>query len=194
LVRTAGGLGPVVLLAGEFEEWVRASILADYGIDFEFKSERDLFLDLDGLLEPRARLYIAEINGEPVGIGGLRPLAANEAEIKRMYVRPSSRGLGVGRAILQRLIGDARARIQDDPSRQCSLHARSARALPTLRVRAQQSAQVGVREHSRATRDRGLHAPRFGRRLANSGVAFGLLGRLGSVQKDERRDEFHISL
>jgi GNAT superfamily N-acetyltransferase len=34
-----------------------------------------------------------------------------------MYVRPSSRGLGVGRAILQRLIDDARARIQDDPSR-----------------------------------------------------------------------------
>jgi hypothetical protein len=31
------------------------------------------------LLEPRARLYIAEINGEPVGIGGLRPLAAHEA-------------------------------------------------------------------------------------------------------------------
>jgi GNAT superfamily N-acetyltransferase len=108
-VRAADELGPVVLLAGEFEEWVRGRILADYGIDFEFKSERDLFLDLDGLLEPRARLYIAEINGEPVGIGGLRPLAADEAEIKRMYVRPSSRGLGVGRAILQRLIDDARA-------------------------------------------------------------------------------------
>jgi GNAT superfamily N-acetyltransferase len=108
-VRTAGELGPVVLLASEFEEWVRARVLADYGIDFEFKSERDLFLDLDGLLEPRARLYIAEINAEPVGLGGLRPLAADEAEIKRMYVRPSSRGLGVGRAILQRLIDDARA-------------------------------------------------------------------------------------
>ena len=109
LVRTAEELGPVVLLAGEFEEWVRARILADYGIEFEFKSERDLFLDLDGLLEPRARLYIAEVNAEPVGIGGLRPLAADEAEIKRMYVRPTSRGLGAGRAILQQLIDDAHA-------------------------------------------------------------------------------------
>jgi GNAT superfamily N-acetyltransferase len=108
LVRTADELSPVVLLAGELEEWIRARILADYGIDFEFKSERDLFLDLDGLLEPRARLYIAEINGEPVGTGGLRPLAAHEAEIKRMYVRPSARGRGVGRAILRRLIDDAR--------------------------------------------------------------------------------------
>jgi GNAT superfamily N-acetyltransferase len=109
LVRTADELGPVVLLAGEFEEWVRARVLADHGIEFEFKSESELFLDLDGLLEPRARLYLAEVNAEPVGIGGLRQLAAHEAEIKRMYVRPSSRGLGVGGAILQRLIDDARA-------------------------------------------------------------------------------------
>jgi GNAT superfamily N-acetyltransferase len=109
LVRIAEELGPVVLLAGEFEEWVRARILAEYGIEFEFKSERELFLDLDGLLEPRARLYLAEVGGEPVGIGGLRPLGADEAEIKRMYVRPSSRGLGAGRAIVQRLIDDARA-------------------------------------------------------------------------------------
>jgi GNAT superfamily N-acetyltransferase len=108
-VQAADELGPVVLLVGEFDEWVHARILADYGLDFEFKSERDLFLDVDGLLEPRARLYIAEIDGEPVGIGGLRPLSVDEAEIKRMYVRPSSRGLGVGRAILQRLIDDARA-------------------------------------------------------------------------------------
>jgi GNAT superfamily N-acetyltransferase len=57
----------------------------------------------------RARLYVAEIASEPVGMGGLRPLAADEAEIKRMYVRPSARGQGVGRAILQRLIDDARA-------------------------------------------------------------------------------------
>jgi GNAT superfamily N-acetyltransferase len=109
LVRTADELGPVVVLAGEFEEWVRARILSDHGIDFEFRSERDLFLDLDGLLEPRARLYVAEIDSEPVGIGGLRPLSSHEAEIKRMYVRPSSRGLGAGRAIVQQLIDDARA-------------------------------------------------------------------------------------
>jgi hypothetical protein len=40
--------------------------------------------------ESRARLYIAEIGAEPVGMGGLRPLVADEAEIKRMYVRPSA--------------------------------------------------------------------------------------------------------
>jgi GNAT superfamily N-acetyltransferase len=108
LIQAADELRPLLLLADEYAEWARERMLADYGINLEFESERDLFLDLDGLREPRARLYVAEISGEPVGMGGLRPLAADEAEIKRMFVRPSSRGLGIGRAILQRLIDDAR--------------------------------------------------------------------------------------
>ena len=107
LIQAADELRPVLLLADEYAQWARERVLADYGINLEFESERDLILDL-GLREPRARLYVAEISGEPVGMGGLRPLAADEAEIKRMFVRPSSRGLGIGRAILQRLIDDAR--------------------------------------------------------------------------------------
>jgi GNAT superfamily N-acetyltransferase len=39
----------------------------------------------------------------PVGCGGLRQLAPHEAEIKRMYVMPASRGSGASRAILERL-------------------------------------------------------------------------------------------
>jgi GNAT superfamily N-acetyltransferase len=108
-VQAAEELGPVLLLSGEYTEWARGRVLAEYGIDLEFESEQNLFRDLDGMRGSRARLYIAEIAGEPVGIGGLKPLAADEAEIKRMYVRPSARGQGVGRAILQRLIDDARA-------------------------------------------------------------------------------------
>jgi GNAT superfamily N-acetyltransferase len=108
-VPAADELGPILLLSGEFTEWARGRTLAEYGIDLEFESELDLFRDLDGMRGSRARLYVAEIAGEPVGIGGLRPLVGDEAEIKRMYVRPSARGQGVGRAILQRLIDDARA-------------------------------------------------------------------------------------
>jgi GNAT superfamily N-acetyltransferase len=74
----------------------------------EFGSTEDRFLDLGDPLDSRARLYLAEISCEPVGMGGLRPISTDEAEIKRMYVRPPARGLGVGRAILQRLIDAAR--------------------------------------------------------------------------------------
>jgi GNAT superfamily N-acetyltransferase len=109
LVEAADDLGPVLVLSGELTEWARRRTLEDYGIDLEFESEQALFRDLEVMRDSRARLYLAEVGGEPVGMGGLRPLAYDDAEIKRMYVRPSARGLGVGRAILQRLVDDARA-------------------------------------------------------------------------------------
>ena len=108
-IQTPEEFGPIVLLAGEFTEWARGRLLAEYGIDLEFESEQALFSDFGSLQESRGRLYLAELDSEPVGMGGLKPVAArDEAEIKRMYVRPSARGLGIGRAILQRLIDDAR--------------------------------------------------------------------------------------
>jgi GNAT superfamily N-acetyltransferase len=42
-------------------------------------------------------------NNEPVGCGGLRQLDDSHGEIKRMYVRPDSRGSGVSTAIIQTL-------------------------------------------------------------------------------------------
>ena len=41
--------------------------------------------------------------GTPVACGGLRPLGATTAEIKRMYVEPSHRGEGLSRAVLEAL-------------------------------------------------------------------------------------------
>jgi GNAT superfamily N-acetyltransferase len=42
-------------------------------------------------------------DGEPLGCGGVRKLEGDEAEVKRMFVSPSSRGSGVSTAILSRL-------------------------------------------------------------------------------------------
>jgi GNAT superfamily N-acetyltransferase len=108
LIRAADELSAAALLAGEYAEWARGRAKADHGIDLESESEGRLLIDLDAMRVPRARLYVAEVDGEPVGIGGLKPLTGDEAEIKRMYVRASSRGLGIGRTILERLIDDAR--------------------------------------------------------------------------------------
>jgi GNAT superfamily N-acetyltransferase len=44
----------------------------------------------------------------PIGCGAVRRLDATTAEIKRMYVRPSARGKGVGRAVLAELEQEAR--------------------------------------------------------------------------------------
>lgn len=49
---------------------------------------------------PRSAFVIAQLHGRPVGCGALRALDKATAEIKRMYVSPAARRLGVGRRIL----------------------------------------------------------------------------------------------
>ena len=57
-------------------------------------------------------------DGLRVGCVALRPLAADTAELKRLYVWENWRGRGLGRLLAERLLADARyigyARIQLD--------------------------------------------------------------------------------
>jgi GNAT superfamily N-acetyltransferase len=57
---------------------------------------------------PRGRLLLARIAGEPAGCAALRPLAGNEAEMKRLFVRPAYRGMGIGRTLVECVIDEAR--------------------------------------------------------------------------------------
>ena len=50
-----------------------------------------------------AAFVVARLAGEPVGCGALRPLDANTAEVKRMFVRPAGRRRGIARQILAKL-------------------------------------------------------------------------------------------
>ena len=52
------------------------------------------------LTEPRGLLLVARLRGEPVGCGALKLHGADPAEIKRMWVAPAARGLGLGRRLL----------------------------------------------------------------------------------------------
>ncbi len=74
-----------------------------------FDPARSIPADAEELTPPRGYLVLAALNGEPVGCGALK-CHAGHGEIKRMWVSPTSRGLGLGRRILQRLEEIARAR------------------------------------------------------------------------------------
>lgn len=52
---------------------------------------------------PRGSFVIARLDGNPVGCGALRMIDAETAEVKRMWVAPSARGLGVASRMLRKL-------------------------------------------------------------------------------------------
>jgi ribosomal protein S18 acetylase RimI-like enzyme len=58
---------------------------------------------------PASQFLLIEIDGEVAGMGGIRTLRTGIAEMKRVYVRPEFRGSGLGRAVVERLMADARA-------------------------------------------------------------------------------------
>jgi GNAT superfamily N-acetyltransferase len=97
----------------EYGEWVADRLERDVGVtltEADLERHHDAFRgELPRLLGPRGRLLLARLGDEPVGVGTLKPVDDTLAEVKRMYVRPAARGLGVGRAILARLLHDASA-------------------------------------------------------------------------------------
>lgn len=67
-------------------------------------------LDADGLRHPAITFWSAWIDGELAGIGALKEIDAERGELKSMRVDDRFLGLGVGRAILRRIVAEARAR------------------------------------------------------------------------------------
>jgi putative acetyltransferase len=88
----------VRLLIGELEDVLSA----------EYPPENRHGLTLEAIFQPHVRFFVATLDGDPVGCGGVA-LFDGFAEVKRMYVRPVARGQGVARAILDRLEAETRA-------------------------------------------------------------------------------------
>ncbi len=65
-----------------------------------FQPEERIFATEDAFAAPGAAWLVLYEDGRAVGCGGLRPLGAQVAEVKRMYVAASARGRGHGRRLL----------------------------------------------------------------------------------------------
>jgi putative acetyltransferase len=74
----------------------------------EYPPEQRHGLALDAIFQPHIRFFVARLDGEAVGCGGVA-LFDDFAEVKRMYVRESVRGRGVAQALLHQLETAARA-------------------------------------------------------------------------------------
>jgi len=80
----------------------------DKRFDAGFDPGLRLSEDAHELAPPAGLLLVARLHEKPVGCGALRIHRDAPAEIKRMWVAPSARGLGVGRRLLVELERHAR--------------------------------------------------------------------------------------
>jgi putative acetyltransferase len=96
-----GDLDEVRALFREYEAWL------DYDLCFQgFEAE---LAALPGrYAPPSGRLWLAEVDGRLAGCVALRALGERACEMKRLYVRDFARGRGVGRALAERVLQDAR--------------------------------------------------------------------------------------
>jgi GNAT superfamily N-acetyltransferase len=77
--------------------------------DEGFDPARSVLHSLDEFAPPRGRFLIIRMNGDPVGCGGLTPLDADAAYLKRMWIAPAVRGRGLGRRLLAALEAKAKS-------------------------------------------------------------------------------------
>jgi ribosomal protein S18 acetylase RimI-like enzyme len=78
------------------------------GVDLCFQGFNEELASLPGdYARPTGRLLLASSDDSVLGVAALRSLGA-DCEMKRLYVRCSGRGLGLGRLLAIRLIDEAR--------------------------------------------------------------------------------------
>ncbi|MHB8784963.1 MAG: carbonate dehydratase [Thauera sp.] len=80
------------------------------GVDLSYQGFADEVANLPGAYgEADGRLFYAEAGGQPAGCVGIRRFSEGVCEMKRLYVDPAARGLGVGRKLALEAIKAARA-------------------------------------------------------------------------------------
>lgn len=85
-------LGQVRQLFRNYAAWL--------GVDPCFQNFDEEMATLPGrYAAPQGRLFYAEIDGQAAGCVGISPITEGVCELKRLYVEPAQRGLGIGRLL-----------------------------------------------------------------------------------------------
>ena len=84
----------------EYQTWL--------GLDLDFQDFDAELKSLPGMYAlPEGRLLLVRLDDEVIGGVGMRPLDDGICEMKRMYVRPSSQGMGAGRKLAEAIVNAA---------------------------------------------------------------------------------------
>jgi len=79
------------------------------GVDLSYQNFEEEMANLPGrYASPEGRLFYATVDGQAAGCVGIRPYSDGVCELKRLYVEPAFRGLGVGRELALAAIRAAR--------------------------------------------------------------------------------------
>lgn len=89
----------------EHARYCRDAYFAEIDRRFEhgFDPAKGIAAEGDDLRPPRGLLLVVYLRDEPVGCGAVRFTTGEPAQLKRMWVAESCRGLGVGRRLLGEL-------------------------------------------------------------------------------------------
>jgi putative acetyltransferase len=67
-------------------------------------------LDAERLVDPSVTFFSYRDDGRVLAVGALKRIDADHAEVKSMHTLESARGRGIGRAMVEHLVGVARER------------------------------------------------------------------------------------
>ena len=103
-VQSATSLREVGLIRDLFIEYA-----SSLGFDLSFQNFQKELDDLPGdYSPPNGRLLLGFHDSDPVGCVALREISEEICEMKRLYVCPRCRGLGLGKRLATKVIADAR--------------------------------------------------------------------------------------
>jgi len=96
--------------------WCVGQYFAELNARFDagFDPARSISADARELTWPAGLLIVARLRGRPIGCGALKLHGTAPAEVKRMWISPDARGLGLGARLLEELerrARDARVRV-----------------------------------------------------------------------------------
>ena len=97
-------------LIREYLQFIAATAQENYRLTFDIEAMIASDLHNESKFYPPAgRFYVVRRSAQYIGVGCLKRLTTAVAELQRMYVQPSARGLGAGRLLVEQLLADARA-------------------------------------------------------------------------------------